>query len=72
MSLINLNYGKLIEAQSSSYINDTDIYDDSKECEKGNFYMLLKEDYTEEREIIKVFEELFEIKIDDVVKNETQ
>ena len=34
--------------------------------------MLLKEDYSEESEIIKGFEDFVEKKIDDVVKIETQ
>ena len=60
------------QTQASNYLNETVIYDYSKECEKGNFYMLLKEDYTEESEIIKGFEAFFDKKIDDVVKIETQ
>ena len=52
MSLKGLNIKKFKETQASDYLNETVIYDESKECEKGNFYMLFKEDNTEEREII--------------------
>ena len=72
MSLNGLDFKKFKENQASNNLNATVIYDDDKDCEKGNFYMLLKEDYIEESEIIKGFEDFVEKKIDDVVKIETQ
>ena len=71
MSLKGLNITKFKETQASDYLNETVIYDESKKCEKGNFYMLFKEDNTEEREIIRRLEDFVVKKIDDVVKIET-
>ena len=52
--------------------NETIIYDQSKECEKGNFYMLLKEDYREVSELIEVYEDFVNKENDDAEKIETK
>ena len=71
MSLVETKYKINDSIEVANYLNETFLYDES-EIYEGNFFMLLKEDYTQEKVSIEGYEDFVNMKIIDAEKNETQ